>query len=82
MVMAASWLYLGEEIMVERWAMLKNDVVINICLWDGDEATWQPPADVVMKVAPDYLGIGWSWDGSQWVAPPEPEPTPEPDPAP
>jgi len=52
--------------MVERWAMIQNGIVINVCLWDGDLKTWQPPEDVIMQPAPDNIGIGWTWDGTEF----------------
>lgn len=58
---------------VERWAMIKDGVVVNVCLWDGNTATWTPPADVEMQPAPDEVAIGWTYDG-EWH---RPEPTPE-----
>ena len=57
--------------MVQRWAMLRDGVVENVCNWDGLLTTWHPPEGIVMKEAPDHVGIGWSHDGVDWVAPPE-----------
>lgn len=54
--------------MVERWAMIRNGVVENICLWDGDLKTWQPPEGIDMVKAPNFLGIGWRYDGA-WHEP-------------
>lgn len=55
--------------MAERWAMIKDAVVINVCLWDGDTNTWRPPEDIEMQPAPDDVGIGWGWDGSAFTPP-------------
>lgn len=55
--------------MVERWAMVLNGIVENICLWDGNATTWQPPEIYTMVVAPDGVGIGWSWDGTNFSPP-------------
>lgn len=63
--------------MVNRWAMIQNGTVINVCLWDGEVTTWQPPAGVEMQLAPDHVAIGWKWDGSNWLEPLPPEPIPE-----
>lgn len=66
---------------VERWAMIRDGVVENVCLWDGLLTTWQPPAGIEMQPAGDIVAIGWRWDGSQWLEPlpPEPQPDPAPD---
>lgn len=55
--------------MVERWAMIKDGTVVNVCLWDGDTSTWSPPPGIVMQPAPDDVGIGWQWDGENWTPP-------------
>ena len=53
---------------VQRWAMIENGTVINVCLWDGLLTTWKPPAGVEMQPAPDHVSIGWTWDGA-WHEP-------------
>jgi hypothetical protein len=60
--------------MVNSWAMIQDSVVVNVCLWDGDTNTWQPPAEYLMELIPEGInaGIGWSWDGTNFVAPPTP----------
>lgn len=59
--------------MSERWAMIKNNVVINVCNWDGNTQTWQPPEGIEMQPAGDLVGIGWRWDGENWLEPLPPE---------
>ena len=54
--------------------MVKNGVVENVSLWDGDTNKWQPPEGITCIPAPDEIGIGWTWDGSNWTAPVIPEP--------
>jgi hypothetical protein len=34
----------------QTYLQVQNDVVTNVCLWDGDVNSWQPPADAVMLV--------------------------------
>jgi len=71
--------------MVSNWAMIQDSVVVNVCIWDGDTNTWQPPSEYLMEPIPDpnpdNIGIGWGWDGANFVAPPEPEPVSVPNPA-
>lgn len=30
--------------------MIENNVVINICIWDGNPDTWTPPTDATMLI--------------------------------
>lgn len=30
--------------------MIQENVVTNVCVWDGDTETWQPPQDATMLV--------------------------------
>lgn len=56
--------------MIERWAMVDgNGIVVNVCNWDGDLFTWQPPEGITMVRAGDDVGIGWTWDGQTWISP-------------
>jgi hypothetical protein len=34
----------------QTYLQIENGVVTNVCLWDGDTNTWQPPADAIMLV--------------------------------
>ena len=36
-----------------------TNVVDNICLWDGDTNTWQPPADTLMLVQATTPAMIW-----------------------
>ena len=61
------------DIMVEQnWAMILDSVVENVCIWDGDTSTWQPPSGYLMEVIPagSSAGIGWGWDGTDFTPPP------------
>lgn len=55
--------------MVERWAMLRNGRVENVCLWDGSLSTWQPPDGIKMIRAPDHIGIDWKYENQEWWQP-------------
>lgn len=57
--------------MIERWAMIQNGTVINVCLWDGSLDTWQPPEGIDMVKAPDNIGISWTYDNATdtWAEP-------------
>jgi hypothetical protein len=46
-----------------------TNVVDNVCLWDGDPNTWQPPAGYLMLVQATTMAQVWVWDKaiSDWV---------------
>jgi len=57
--------------MVENWAVILGDTVVNVVLWDGDTSTWSPPEGYIMAVIPagSAATVGWGWDGTNFVAP-------------
>jgi hypothetical protein len=46
----------------KRYAMVKDNVVYNICLWDGDTNTWQPPDDGTVMIENDQACPGDWWE--------------------
>jgi hypothetical protein len=40
----------GEYMTTQNYLMIQDNVVINICVWDGNTQTWQPPQDATMLV--------------------------------
>ena len=61
---------------MKRYAMIKDRIVENICLWDGnvrsDEnpSAWEPPQDYELVDVEDiFCSIGWLWDGNVFVNP-------------
>ena len=49
-----------------RYAIVENDLVVNVVLWDGESA--YPDSDLLV-ICPDEVSIGWSRDASGWIAP-------------
>jgi hypothetical protein len=49
----------------KRYAMVKDNVVYNTCLWDGSLETWQPPDDGTLMIANDWAGIGDWWEEAE-----------------
>jgi len=43
----------------KNYLQIQNNVVTNVCLWDGDINTWQPPADAIMLVQATTPCIVW-----------------------
>ena len=34
----------------QNYLMIQENIVTNVCLWDGNVNTWQPPVDAIMLV--------------------------------
>jgi hypothetical protein len=49
----------------KRYAMIKDNIVYNCCLWNGDINTWQPPNDGTIMVANESVNIGDWWEESE-----------------
>jgi hypothetical protein len=56
---------------VQNYLMVNEstNVVDNICLWDGNTTTWQPPAGYLMLVQATTVALVWVWDAAitDWV---------------
>lgn len=61
--------------MANSYAVVKDGIVINIVVWDG-ETEWQPDDGEAVKID-NVAGIGWLYDGKKFTPPPEPEKTHE-----
>lgn len=59
--------------MNNQYAVVVNDMVTNIVLWDG-MAEWEPDEGVAVPLA-DNANIGWSYVDGKFSPPPEPEKT-------
>jgi hypothetical protein len=46
-----------------------TNVVDNVCVWDGNPDTWQPPAGYLMLVQATTMALVWQWDKAipDWV---------------
>jgi len=55
-----------------RMAIIKNGVVTNIAVWDG-VSEWEPDGDAVVDVSDLRVGIGYTYDGETFTAPPSQE---------
>lgn len=51
--------------MNKRYVMVKDNVVYNSILWDGDINTWQPPDDGTLVIENGSAGIGDWWEESE-----------------
>jgi len=50
---------------------VRNDEVVNAIVWDG-VSPYEPDAGVELVEAPEGVGIGWTRENGEFVAPPEP----------
>lgn len=60
-----------------KYAIVEQNTVTNITLWDG-VTPWTPPVGTEAVACPDNVGIGWTYDGSNWTEPEPPPPPPPP----
>lgn len=46
-----------------------TNTVDNVCVWDGNPNTWQPPAEYLMLVQATTVALVWVWDAplDEWV---------------
>ena len=53
----------------QNYLMVENDVVTNVCVWDGNSDTWTPPADATMLVQATTPAMVWGLnaDKTDWV---------------
>jgi len=56
---------------MNTYAIVESGVVNNVVLWDGDTATWQPPAgaQAVLLSSPAQAMIGYIYTGTNFSAP-------------
>lgn len=52
------------DMTVENYLMINEstNVVENVCLWDGNLNTWQPPTGYLMLVQANTMALIWAWD--------------------
>lgn len=50
---------------VKRYAMVKDNIVYNITMWDGDTSTWQPPDDGTIMIEHNSVSINDWWEESE-----------------
>ncbi len=61
---------------IKTYAVVSGGVVTNVCLWDGNTESWQPPEDAIAVEVTEGTGtayIGFAFAGGQFTAPPQPK---------
>lgn len=64
--------------MSKNFAVIRDDVIENVVVWDGGD-DWTPPEGATVRSLPEGAGIGWRLVKKVWTAP-EPVVAPEGDP--
>lgn len=54
-----------------RYAIIKDGVVDNVIVWD-EETSYHTDGELV-SLDGITAGVGWTYDGSTFIQPPEPE---------
>ncbi|MCM7147897.1 tail fiber assembly protein [Enterobacter kobei] len=60
---------------MSTYALIKDGQVVNTVVWDGEGDIFEGYETV--KIDGLGVGIGWTYDGKKFTAPPVPEPTHE-----
>lgn len=58
---------------MSRYAIVENETVTNVALWDG-EMEWKPNGQVIQLPEDSSVGPGWGYVNGEWIEPPSPEP--------
>jgi hypothetical protein len=51
----------------QNYLMIQENVVTNLCMWDGDVNTWQPPQDATMLVYATTPTKVWALVDTEYV---------------
>jgi hypothetical protein len=43
----------------QNYLIVENNIVNNVCVWDGDTSTWTPPADSIQLIQATTPAIVW-----------------------
>jgi len=56
-----------------RYAVLENDEVVNLIMWNSEDE-YEPAEHCMVIPVTEEVAIGWKRDGDSWIVPVEPEP--------
>ena len=48
--------------MTQNYLVIENNVVTNVCVWDGDVNKWTPPEGSVLLPQNTTLALVWVWN--------------------
>lgn len=46
----------------QNYLMIQENVVTNICVWNGNTEQWQPPSDAIMLIQATTPAFNWTWN--------------------
>jgi hypothetical protein len=49
----------------KKYCMVKDNLVYNVCMWNGDTNTWKPPDDGTLMIQNDCACIGDWYEQSE-----------------
>jgi hypothetical protein len=52
---------------MEKYLVIQENVVTNICLWDGNTSTWTPPSGAIMLFAETAPTRIWALDNKEYI---------------
>lgn len=47
---------------MQNYLMIQNNIVTNVCVWDGNTESWTPPADSIMLIQSTTPAMNWFWN--------------------
>lgn len=57
---------------MKTYAVVQANIVVNMVAWDG-QTEWTPPPEMTAQdVTGQNVGIGSTWNGTAFSAPPDP----------
>lgn len=51
--------------MTNNYLMIQDNIVTNVCVWDGNTQTWTPPTDATMLLQSEIVANVWELDKSK-----------------
>lgn len=51
----------------QNYLMIQENVVTNVCVWDGDTTQWQPPQDATMLIQETTATKIWGLVNQEYV---------------
>ena len=53
-----------------RYALVENNIAVNIVEWDGDTSIWSPPSgQTAVSIGSSGVGIGMTYTGTGFIIP-------------
>lgn len=50
---------MAQEFIAQNYLVIENNVVTNVCIWDGDTTQWTPPAGSIALVQATTPAMVW-----------------------